>query len=49
MIPLKYLIGNNPDKQKYAAKAEELRKSLLEWLKKNKSQHYDGVQKRKLI
>ena len=43
------LIGNNPDKLKHAQKAEDLRKSLLEWLKKNKSAHFDGVQKRKLI
>jgi len=43
------LIGKNPEKLKYAEKAEDLRKSLLEWLKKNKSDHFDGVQKRKLI
>lgn len=43
------LIGLNPDKQKYAEQAEDLRKCLLEWLKKNKSAHFDGVQKRKLI
>lgn len=43
------LIGHNPDKQKYAERAEDLRKCLLEWLKKNKSAHFDGVQKRKLI
>ncbi len=43
------LIGKNPDKNKYAEKVEELRNCLLEWLKKNKSQHIDGVQKRKLI
>jgi len=42
------LIGNNPEKQKYAGKAEDLRKSLLEWLRKNKSAHVDGVEKRKL-
>lgn len=42
------LIGKNPDKLKYAEKVEDLRKSLLEWLKKNKSEHFDGVQKRKL-
>ena len=43
------LIGKNPDKLKSAEKAEDLRKCLLEWLKKNKSAHFDGVQKRKLI
>jgi arylsulfatase A-like enzyme len=43
------LIGNNPERQKYAAKTEELRKCLLEWLKKNKSSHFEGVSKRQLI
>lgn len=43
------LIGKNPEKEKYADKAEELRKYLLEWLQKNKSNHYDGVANRKLI
>ncbi|NDP26798.1 MAG: sulfatase-like hydrolase/transferase [Flavobacterium sp.] len=43
------LLGKNPDKQKYLEKAEDLRKSLIEWLTKNKSSHIDGVQKRKLI
>ena len=43
------LTGRNPDKLKYAEKAEDLRKSLLKWLKKNKSVHFDGVQKRKKI
>jgi arylsulfatase A-like enzyme len=43
------LIGNNPKKQQYSEKAEELRRSLLEWLKKNKSKHYEGVERRKLI
>lgn len=42
------LIGNNPDKQKYTAKTEELRSSLLEWLQKNKSSHIEGVRNRKL-
>jgi arylsulfatase A-like enzyme len=42
------LIGKNPDKLKYAEKAEDLRKCLLEWLKKNRSAHIDGVQNRKL-
>jgi hypothetical protein len=43
------LIGKNPDRAKYANKAEELRTSLLEWLKKNKSTHYKGVKERELI
>jgi arylsulfatase A-like enzyme len=43
------LIGLNPDKAKYKDKAEELRESLLEWLQKNKSSHYQGVKERKLI
>lgn len=43
------LIGNNPNRIQYAEKTEELRKCLLEWLKKNKSAHFEGVQKRKLI
>jgi len=43
------LIGNNPEKLNYAAKTEELRKCLLEWLKKNKSSHFEGVKKRPLI
>ncbi|NDP26797.1 MAG: sulfatase-like hydrolase/transferase [Flavobacterium sp.] len=43
------LLGGNPDKQKYLEKAEDLRKSLIEWLTKNKSSHIEGVQKRKLI
>ena len=43
------LLGNNPDKGKYTEKAEELRKDLLLWLKKNKSKHFEGVKARKLI
>lgn len=43
------LIGKNPEKLKYAEKAVDLRKCLLEWLKKNKSVHFDGVQKRLLL
>lgn len=43
------LIGNNPDKAKYSKKAEEMRAYLLEWLKKNNSQHIKGVKGRKLI
>ena len=43
------LLGNNPEKEKYKGKAEELRIDLLFWLKKNKSSHYEGVKARKLI
>jgi arylsulfatase A-like enzyme len=43
------LIGKNPNKAQYAEKAEELRGSLLEWLKKNKSKHYKGVKEREII
>ena len=43
------LLGRNPNRKKYEQKAKELRTNLLEWLKKNKSKHYDGVSKRKLI
>jgi arylsulfatase A-like enzyme len=43
------LLGKNPNRAAYEEKAEELRKYLLEWLQKNKSKHYDGVKKRKLI
>ncbi|MDX1284467.1 MAG: sulfatase-like hydrolase/transferase [Draconibacterium sp.] len=43
------LLGKNPDRVKYQDKAEELRSCLLEWLKKNKSKHYQGVKNRKLI
>ena len=46
---MKNLIGKNPDRHRYAGKTEELRASLLEWLKKNRSSHYEGVKKRKLI
>jgi arylsulfatase A-like enzyme len=45
---MKNLLGNNPEKQKYAGRAEDLRNSLLEWLRKNKSAHIEGVAKRKL-
>jgi len=43
------LLGNNPQKRKHAKKAEELRKYLLEWLKKNNSSHFEGVKARKLV
>lgn len=43
------LLGNNPKRNKYESQAEDLRKHLLAWLKKNKSKHYQGVKERKLI
>jgi hypothetical protein len=43
------LLGNHPGKDKYNAKAEELRSDLLLWLKKNNSKHFEGVKARKLI
>jgi len=43
------LIGKNPNRHRYAEKTEELRACLLEWLKKNGSNHYEGVRKRKLV
>lgn len=43
------LLGRNPDKKKYAAKANELRDDLLAWLKLHQSIHYDGVKNRDMI
>jgi arylsulfatase A-like enzyme len=43
------LLGKNPNRHRYAKKAEELRAYLLEWLKKNGSKHYKGVKERELI
>jgi len=43
------LLGKNPNRQRYAAKAEELRECLLAWLRKNKSKHTQGVKERDLI
>jgi len=43
------LIGNNPDAEDHKAKAEDLRGYLLEWLDKNNSKHYGGVQARVLV
>ncbi len=43
------LLGKNPNRTDYKEKAEELRGYLLEWLKKNKSERYEGVKERKLI
>ncbi|OFX58409.1 MAG: hypothetical protein A2066_21230 [Bacteroidetes bacterium GWB2_41_8] len=43
------LIGNNPYRKNYEAKANELRNDLLNWLKENKSSHYEGVKSRDLM
>lgn len=43
------LLGSNKEKELYRERAEELRECLLEWLKKNKSKHYNGVKQRELI
>ncbi len=42
------LLGSNPESGNYKEKAEELRSYLLEWLKKNKSRHYNGVKDRQI-
>ena len=42
------LLGHNPDKAKYSAKANEMKADLLKWLKENHSSHYDGVLARQL-
>ena len=43
------LLGSNPERAMYKDRAEELRESLLEWLKKNNSKYYNGVKARELI
>ena len=43
------LLGSNKEKEMYRERAEELRASLLEWLQKNNSAHYQGVKERELI
>ena len=48
-IPMGTPLSKNPNKEQYAEKAEELKESLLEWLKKNKSKHYRGVKEREII
>jgi arylsulfatase A-like enzyme len=42
------LLGNNPERQKFQQKAEELRDDLLVWLKKHHSKFYEGVKARNL-
>jgi len=43
------LLGNNPERQKFQQKAEELRDDLLLWLKKHNSKFYEGVKARNLL
>ncbi|MCP4310657.1 MAG: sulfatase-like hydrolase/transferase [Bacteroidetes bacterium] len=43
------LLGKNPERELYEERAEELRRCLLDWLKKNGSKHHEGVKERKLI
>jgi len=43
------LLGKNPDRDRYAEKAEELRACLLQWLRKNGSRHYEGVRDRTIV
>ncbi|MFY0653447.1 MAG: sulfatase-like hydrolase/transferase [Cyclobacteriaceae bacterium] len=43
------LLGKNPNRANYKEQAEELRSYLLEWLKKNKSERFEGVKQRELI
>lgn len=43
------LLGNNPERELYRERAEELRECLLQWLQKNHSKHVKGVRERKLI
>jgi arylsulfatase A-like enzyme len=43
------LLGKNPNRHRFAEKAEELRTCLLEWLEKSGSKHYKGVKERELI
>lgn len=43
------LIGNNPYRKNYEAKANELREDILNWLKEHHSAHYDGVKSRDLM
>lgn len=42
------LLGSNPDKKKYNQKVNELHTDLLDWLKANKSAHYEGVKSRNI-
>ncbi len=46
---LNNLLGNNPHKENYSDKVEELRGDLIEWLKRTGSIHQEGVKNRDLI
>lgn len=41
-------LGNNPDKETYGKKVEELRTVLLAWMKRTGSSHIEGVKNRKI-
>jgi arylsulfatase A-like enzyme len=43
------LLGSNPEKKKYTPIVNELHTDLVNWLKDNKSVHYEGVRTRNLI
>jgi len=43
------LLGKNPNRRRFAEKAEELRTHLLEWLEKNGSKRCKSVRERRLI
>lgn len=45
---LNNLLGTNPDKKQYKEKVEDLRGSLLEWLREKDSKHIAGVSERVL-
>lgn len=42
------LLGSNPDKKNYTPIVHELQTDLANWLKRNKSIHYEGVKTRNL-
>jgi len=43
------LIGKNPERQKYARRAEEMKARLVSWLESIRSEHTEGVRKRKMV
>ncbi len=43
------LIGDNPQRQKYAAQAEQMKANLLSWLESIRSRHLEGVRGRKMV
>jgi hypothetical protein len=42
------LLGNNPDKETYGEKVEELRTELIAWLTRTGSSHIEGVKSREI-